>query len=176
MYGWQPQNSENIPVNLSYWLTKVKHLKLALTQHDLQPELQLLDQQMVSFCSEEAELLGTETGCLREIYLGKGPRKYTYGRTLIPNTTYEAFATEFVTLKEQAIGEILLHNKEHVTRGPFEYGIILPDSLLFDRASGDRVITTSLWGRRSFFYMHELPLLIIEIFLDLPPYDCKKAD
>ena len=175
MYGWQSIESEKIPANLKGWLLDVNHLKLALTEQGFAISLILLKQEQGVLSAEEAQLLKSETGLIRQIYLADKGKPLVYARTVIPAQTYQAFATEFENLGARAIGEILLHDKEQVIRGPLEAGYIEADSDLYNAAAGNNLsLTAPLWARRSQFYMANHPLLITEIFLSLlPAYHAK---
>lgn len=172
MYGWQPITSDKIPANLKGWLLHVNHLKQALTQPDRPIDLVLLQQQYGMLPIEEAALLQSEQGLIRQINLTAHGCALVYGRTIIPAPTYQAFKQQFDSLGERAIGEILLHNKEQVRRTPLEAGMIAVNSDLYQEASQHQFTAPDfLWGRRSQFYMQDYPLLITEIFIPpLPDY------
>lgn len=176
MYGWQTitqQTLRQMPVNLVDWITKVNHLKLALAQQGFKPELILIDQRHDQLPFEESELLQAHNGLIRQIYLADNGKPLTYGRTVVPEKTYQAFAHQFETLGARAIGETLLHDKANVVRGAFEFGLVAADTELFQAAAQqyDKPLN-SLWGRRSLFLLRGYPLLITELFFPhLPQYE-----
>jgi chorismate--pyruvate lyase len=181
MYGWRTITQENlhlIPAILFDWIVKINHLKLAMTQQGLKPELILLDQRHDILPDDEATLVQAHQGLIRQIYLADNNQPLTYGRTIVPEQTYQAFAHQFETLGIRAIGETLLHDKDNVVRGAFEFGFVAADTELFQAAiqKYDQPLD-GLWGRRSLFFINGYPLLITELFFpNLPQYEMIDAN
>lgn len=171
-YGWNPANISDVPLALQAWVSKPQNLTQTLRLHGLAIELVLLNQVTAALPPAEAQLLKHETGLIRQIYLKDPHQVFTYGRTIIPQTTLTAYADDFAKLGNKPIGEALLYNKPNVQRSAFEFGYVLPGSLLFHDAIGNLPINaTKLWARRSFFSIADFPLLITELFFpELPTY------
>jgi chorismate--pyruvate lyase len=175
MYGWCPVQGEKLqttPTHLHDWLVKPYRLARALARHTPEIHLHLLKQEHTTLPTNEAELLHASTGLIRQIYLTDGKKPLTYGRTVIPQNTVDAYAEHFAQLGNKPIGDTLLYDNPAVTREPFEFGYVASGSALFSCATSENPMTVPcLWGRRSMFSLAGFPLLITELFFpDLPAY------
>jgi chorismate--pyruvate lyase len=171
-YGWNPASITDIPVSLQAWISKTQNLTQALRLHQLAIELALLSQGTATLPLAEAELLGSAYGLVRQIYLKDTKHIYIYGRTIVPQATLTAYAEDFAKLGNSPIGDALLHHNPKVQRSAFEFGYVLPDSLLYqDAVHAYTAQPEKLWARRSTFSLAGLPLLITELFFpELPAY------
>lgn len=167
MYEWYTINQEAIlqeAPEFAPWLIHAKHLKLALKQQGFDPQVQVLNQCEAQFTTYETALVGCDKGWIRQMYFKHEGSILTYGRTVVPQPTYQAFYEQFQTLGTRAIGETLLHDKSDVIREPLSFGFVERGSELFQLAVQDYDAPISrLWGRHSIFLIQGHPLLIIEL-------------
>jgi chorismate--pyruvate lyase len=153
--------SLNPDPNIQAWLTTPQNLAArcrlvcqTLTLH--------LIQQDFSTCSlsEKDQLDADTTDCfLREIILLGDGKPFSYGRVVIPLSTYQIYESDFIALGQRFIGETLLYTNPKTTRSQFEFAYLpipIPGQANVDR-----------WARRSRFQMNgQDPLLLTEVFFD----------
>lgn len=162
--------------NILNWLVKPYVLSQALRQVCTALTVNVLSQQRVSpFFDEHTKLNLTDNDLplVREVLLEGDGIPFTYGRVVVPTSTYQTYFKDFDTLGSQPIGEKLLYNNPNSRRGAFEYAIMevgSPASLsLF--LNLNKISQQTLWGRRSVFTLGHSPLLVSEFFLPtLPEY------
>lgn len=144
--------------NLLLWLTKPYVLSDALKRVCKDLTVNVVSQQFLVAMPDESIRLGLapdELSFIREVILEGDGVPLTYGRVIVPSTTYHNHYDAFKNLGARPIGETLLYNNPESTRGDFEYG-----------KSED-----GLWARRSIFTLRDDPLLVTDFFLpSLPDY------
>lgn len=158
-------------VNIAQWLTKPYILSQALKRHCLQLSVEVLSQQFMAVDSTEQKLVeGSKDPFVRRVFLQGDNVPWTYGRVVIAPSTYEAHFSEFATLGGKLLGETLLYGNPNTTRSDFEYAAISVDTSLYQEIQKHLPLTQAvLWGRRSYFYLKQAPLLVTEVFLPALP-------
>ncbi len=172
---WHTQiNSLDIPDHFYQWLHQPFKLHPAYERlsHDIKVEL--MRQTIIPVFAEEATRLQLnidEPIYAREIFIRCDNQRISFARTAIPMETYLANKSDFDTLGSQLIGKALLYDRDYVERGPFEYGILNKDNPFYQLINDylDTALTELIYARRSLFRIHDLPLLITEIFLPTIP-------
>lgn len=157
--------------SLRDWLTKPFILSKALKQHCQQLSVEVLSQQFMGVDETEQRLV--EKGkdpFVRRVFLLGDNQPWTYGRVVIAPSTYETHFSEFATLGGKLLGETMLYGNKDTTRSPFEYAVIESGNALYQEINQHLPLTEpALWGRRSYFYLKQAPLLVTEVFLPLLP-------
>lgn len=130
--------------------------------------LQLVRQAWERPLPDEAKVLSLQTGryaLLREIFLRCDDTPLVYGRSIIPVQTFTGAERRLARWGQRPLGNYLFSEKK-ISRTQIEIARITPFDSLYHLIK--RNITfkdSSLWGRRSIFYIKSKPLLIVEIFL-----------
>lgn len=152
------------------WLTKPTILSQALKEHCQHLTVDVLSQQFSEVELSEKALQVAGTPFVRRIFLRGDDVPWTYGRVVIAANTYQTYFPQFAHLGSQPLGETLLYNNPDVTRGSFEYAVLMTDATLYQEIQASLPLSVSaLWGRRSYFYLKQLPLLVTEVFLPAIP-------
>jgi chorismate--pyruvate lyase len=130
--------------------------------------LRLISEQFDSAFSDEQACFDTihSDFWIRKIFLCSDETPLSYGRVIVPKSTYLRFQKDFDQLKTKPIGETLLHHNPQVKRYPFEYRFLeKTDPLSKDTQLVYPKLNTPSWARRSLFTWEGFPLLITEVFL-----------
>lgn len=167
------------------WLIKPNSIsqemrKLCTTFH-----LQLLSQQINTPYKYEANDLQPtllsqiqNEYLIREIFLYGNTAPWSFGRVAIPATTYAQYKTIFDNLGDNLIGETFLyqaHSAYKISRGDFAYACIDSTCKLHANINAYLPVAnrvpkdTSLWARKSIFYVSGYSLLITDILLPTIP-------
>lgn len=122
---------------------------------------------------DETKVLGLRRGSyalVREIYLQCDNVPWVYGRSIIPARTCTATERRLAFWGQRSLGHYLFSGR-NTWRSTMEIARVRPRDRLFQLARKNMADTaTSLWARRSIFYIRHKPLLIVEIFLtDMKP-------
>lgn len=117
--------------------------------------------------SDESKILNLRSGSyslLRETFLTCGANPWVYARTIIPPNTLIR-SRRLAHLGNKPLGCYLFSDKQ-IYRGKIEIADLkiatIPYPPIYNLALDEDSV---LWGRRSIFYIKEMPLLLIEIFL-----------
>lgn len=106
---------------------------------------------------------------VRQVYLYCNDVPWVFARTVIPRATLRGKEKHLAHLQNKPLGAVLFAEPT-MRRSEVEVAEIKPGQRLFHTATA-RLNTnpSSIWGRRSVFYLHDKPLLVSEIFLpDIP--------
>lgn len=116
----------------------------------------------------EQAALGSRAGkrsLIREVVLYVDEKPAVFARTVIPYQTTQGRGRALLHLGTKPLGE-LLFNTPDVIRGPIEWTALHPHHILFQQAQpyvAEKV--SSLYARRSVFYLAGQPLLVTEVLL-----------
>jgi len=131
-------------------------------------EVQVLKQEWGFAQPDEYQALGigdNEKVMLREVILSYQGQPWMYGRTIVPNSTWNDKNNKLSSMGDTSLGKILFSDPSH-RRSEFEIAFLGVEEALFQSAiQGLDKIPQSLWARRSIFYLSEKPLLLTEVFL-----------
>lgn len=158
--------------SITKWLTQPIILSHALKRHCQQLSVEVLSQQFMAVDDTENQLReeGASVPFVRRVLLHGDSQPWTYGRVVIAPSTYQAYFSQFVTLGAKLLGETLLYGNPDTTRSEFEYAVVPQSSDLYQEIHQNLPLTqTTLWARRSYFYLKKSPLLVTEVFLPLLP-------
>lgn len=154
------------------WLLKAKQISPHLKQCYQQVTLKVLSEGWDTPFEDERE--GPGLACeegrfwIRRIVLLGDNQPCTYGRTVIPEATFQHYATVFESLGSTFIGEGFLYQQAKATRSAFEYTACEPDHPRYRVIANDMpgiVLGEPLWLRRSQFHVDGFPLLLTEAVL-----------
>ncbi len=167
---WHRDINNVIPApsdNIKQWLTQPYILTEAMERHCDNLSMALLSMTFDQAFEDEIDKLNQDGPyMIRRVAFYGDKQPWTYGRVIIPNTTYLSQQSAFDNLVNKPMGVNLLYNNPDVTRSDFEYSHITSPQ---DAALED--FDTPIYARRSIFTWSQHPLLIIEYFNDsLPAY------
>lgn len=156
------------------WLTKPYILSQALRRICQTLSVKVIKQCFMEAFEDEYDVLQTNASTLpliRQVFLEGDGVLLTYGRVVIPKTTYEQYFSQFESLNNNLIGETLLYKNPDATRGAFEYACVNSSHPIAKEVIAFFTDVEFLWARRSIFSLKSYPLLVTELFLPtLPPY------
>jgi len=116
----------------------------------------------------EAQALGVlphERCFVREVQLLCDDQPWVFARTVIPVRTLTGPRRRLSRLGKKPLGAVLFADCSMVRSG-IEIARLSSGQPLFARATaGLSQLPTSIWGRRSAFFLNHQPLLVSEIFL-----------
>lgn len=167
---WQPApvlNRTGPDARTCSWLQEGDSMTRRLRRHWSDLTVQVLTEGMSTPLPHEARRLGLADGdlaWLRCVLLVGGGQPRIYARTVIPaGAALDAWA-EVQALDRQPLGE-LLFRLTGLQRSGFDWaqGLDWPHAAHWPNAA------TAPWARRCVFTRHFAPLLLTEVFLDLPP-------
>lgn len=158
-------NNRQLPSRVRPWLLDTGSLTSRLVKASRGDfRVQVLSQGWQRPRASEAQLLGMgdrEVGIVREVALLCHGEPWVFARSVMPARSLGGRLRHLRKLRNSALGALLFSDPS-MHRAPYEVAPIpgsaasLPESL---RTS------TTLWGRRSCFYLGGLPLMVSEIFL-----------
>jgi chorismate--pyruvate lyase len=169
---WQahsPIARHGAPAELLDWLLDPTSLTRRLQQacagqFRVEPTGQYWQRPMLN----EAQALGVlphERCFVREVRLLCDDQPWVYARTVIPVRTLTGPRRRLSRLGKKPLGAVLFADPS-MYRSGIEIAKLLPGQSLFARATAGLSQTpTSIWGRRSAFFLNHQPLLVSEIFL-----------
>lgn len=160
--------------SIAQWLTKPLILSQALKRHCQNLTVEVLSQQFAAVDETESLLReGSNEPFVRRVFLRGDRQPWTYGRVVIAPRTYQTHFSQFKGLDSKLLGETLLYGNPDTTRSRFEYAVVPEDTALYQEINEHLPLTqTTLWARRSYFYLKNEPLLVTEVFLPaLPDYE-----
>jgi chorismate lyase len=159
--------------NVYDWMIKPYILSKSLKKccHNL--KVKVLSQTHSEIYNSESSLLKVSAGLksfTRQVFLLGDGSPLTFGRVIVPPSTYKNHFTDFDNLGGNLLGETMLYNNPKVKRGNFKYSVINNSNLLFVEISKYILLKNlNLWCRCSLFYYDEDPLLVTEVFLPKLP-------
>ncbi len=102
---------------------------------------------------------------VRESYLMCNKDPWVYARSIMPANKLTGLERRFTTLGNEPLATMLFSTKK-TSRAIFEIAKIHPREKLYQLAmQTSKFRESTLWGRRSIFYIKNKPLLVIEILL-----------
>lgn len=156
-----------IPRNLRDWLLDAGSLTrrlVTLSGGDFR--VQLLRQGFMHALPAERQELGLglrEWPFVREVLLRCHDAPWVFARTLIPTNSLQGPVRALTHLGTRPLGAVLFSDPK-VRRGPIAVTRLRANTL---GIGGEP--NPELWGRRSIFYLAEMPLLVSEYFLPACP-------
>ena len=169
---WQahsPVTRHGAPVELVDWLLDPGSLTRRLQrscrgQFSVKPMSQSWQRPMLN----EALALGMlphERCFVREVQLLCDDEPLVFARTVIPVRTLSGPRRHLSRLGKKSLGAVLFADPSMV-RSSIEVAKLTPDQPLFTRATLNMSkLPSSIWGRRSAFFLNHHALLVSEIFL-----------
>jgi chorismate lyase len=165
---------QTLPENLTdyawNWLSRPYKLSEAFRRVATTLSVVVLSQAVSDILPDEAvylKLEGRVKPFLRQAYISGDNNRFEYARVIVPPATYEKLFKQFDSLDANLIGEKMLYSHPGMKRSEFEYAAILSNDSRYMKAlegfSGEK--PPILWARRSLFWLDELPLSVMEIFL-----------
>lgn len=102
---------------------------------------------------------------IREVFLYCDNKPVVFAQTEIPFSTLTEQQARLAEIGEQSLGKLLFQDPT-MLRGQIEVTEFKKDSLFHDVAIElNQKSESSLWARRSLFYLDNKPLLVSELFL-----------
>ena len=106
-----------------------------------------------------------QTVFIREVHLFCDQKALVYAKTIIPIATLRGEMQKLTQLGAQPLGAVLFANKQ-IRRDIIETTKITADNSIYKNALlYSEHKDSTIWGRRSLFYLADKPLLVNEIFL-----------
>lgn len=158
---------DELSPTIAYWLFEVKQLGKVLRLLDVNFDLNLHHQKMVVLSNDDKMLLNTTDtqGVERIISHHLGSHEIIFGRTVIPNQTYQKFRGVFDNLGDRSIGDVFLHQRKDLVRSEFKVALFDAETV---EAELDYMINQPVWVRSSTFSCPEgCTLMIQEYFVDI---------
>ena len=161
-----------LPHGVRHWLLD----RGSLTAHLLctsggQLQVRKLSQGIGRPLLSESRFLGIPQGeraLIREVTLHCLDEPWVYARSVIPVSSLKGPLRRLRHLGNQSLGA-LIFKEPSMRRGAFQVSLMSGDSAYIHpdcRQSGEA------WGRRSYFRIHNQPLLVSEVFLErFKPWD-----
>ncbi len=118
--------------------------------------------------AEERRLLNIKDNryaLVREIFLQHRDKRLVYGRTIIPVLTLKGRERQLAFWGKRSIGDFLFRNRQVWRDDIFIFRVYPGDKYYQLAGSGLSINAEYLWGRHSFFYIRNKPILVVEIFL-----------
>lgn len=166
------------PTNILDWLTKPFILSRALRKVCQTLSVQILNQDFNSAHNDEMDLIGLDPSSpnplVRQVFLKGDDVPFTYGRVVVPKSTYDLFLEKFSNLGTNLFGETLLYGDPTMKRQPFEWTYLNNTYTLFQEIENKLQHSSfhEAWARRSVFNIQGVPLLVTEVFLpSIPSYN-----
>lgn len=165
---------QSLPENLTdyawNWLSRPYKLSEAFRRVATTLSVVVLSQAFSDILPDEAAYLKLEIRAkpfLRQAYILGDNNRFEYARVIVPSATYEKLFKQLDSLDANLIGEKMLYSYPGMKRSEFEYAAMLPhDSRYMTALEGFPADKPPvLWARRSIFWLDELPLSVMEIFL-----------
>lgn len=170
--------------NVREWLTKPYVLSYVFKEVCKTFNVKILSQAFGMPLPEESGKLTKaedklqECAFIRQVYLQEDRLPLSFGRIVIPVSTYEQNFTRINQVGDNPFGETVLYSHPNLTRSPFEYSYISYGPLfhLIYEKIPKTIAHQGVWGRRSLFLLGALPLLVTEVFMPhLPVYPTKEV-
>lgn len=168
---WRPlkQMERELPAEYLFWLRDAK----SLTQHLKELSkgefaVDLLSHGKARPYQDERNCLGLTThnhALIRQVRLLCSGQAVVFARTVIPDASLSGRHRLLARLGTRPLGELLFSDKS-MRRGEVEVAVFPVSCALFRLIDQhDTQGQTTIWGRRSVFYLEGKPLLVSEFFL-----------
>ena len=166
--NWQVPTSgvmDSVPLEWRPWLLEKGSLTLRL--QDLcgnNLSLEIISQcWQIPLQSERGllSLLDKQSAFVREVIISGSQTPWVYARSVLPETTLSGDLKKLSELGERPLGAWLFEQPS-LTRGRMEVAEIKARYLLNLR---QELVSDSMWGRRSMFYVQGKEMLVSEVFL-----------
>ena len=148
---------------LNYTDSLTAQLRL-LTQDQI--SLDLIKSSWEQAYAEESALLSKHIELkrtwIREIFHVYQSQPWIWGRVIIPEQTIQL--TGLKADGHQPIGDILFQDPS-LKRTKLSFALLNSDHPYHQSAANKHSSESNFWGRRSIFWFHHQPLLIVEVFL-----------
>lgn len=157
------------PVAIAPWLFDESSLtRRILSRCDKQFRVEVLSQEWKRPMLNEAIRLGVHPehhALIREVLLYCGDTPWVFARSVLPRKTLTGRRRFLGKLGSRPLGEILFSDP-NIKRDELEVAKIKKGQRMFQCATEALIDTPEhVWGRRSIFYLHRMPLLVNEVFL-----------
>jgi len=167
--AWSPVACHGASSELLDWLLDSASLTRRLQQTcQGQFRVEPIEQHWQRPMLNEAQALGTvphQRCFVREVRLLCDDQPWVFARTVIPVRTLTGPRRRLSRLGKKPLGAVLFADRSMV-RSSIEVAQLSSEQPLFARATaGLSQPPTSIWGRRSTFFLNHHPLLVSEIFL-----------
>jgi len=151
----------SISFTLKSWLidggSTTKHCKNSFREF----EIKVLREAFESPFKSEIKVLETKNDCfVRHVFLNCDEKPWIFGRLVVPEVTLEVYKNELLNLGNKPLGEFLF-KQPSLKRSDFCFAKTEEKHKNYCVELG---IKNNLWGRRSLFYLENLPLLLTEFF------------
>ncbi|MGB1270614.1 MAG: chorismate--pyruvate lyase family protein [Endozoicomonas sp.] len=166
---WQPEPCEkrgdSIPSGLREMLLDHTSLTQRLKQvHKSTFFVRVIRHEWLEPTASESAFLscGEGSASVREVLLFGSGRPVVFARSVLPASSLEGDNRGLLTLGDRPLGEYIF-SQPGLHRGPIEIAKIPARqfNLHLDFDYGDE----GAWGRRSLFYLNDLPISVCEVFL-----------
>lgn len=161
--------SHSVPIEYAPWLFEQGSLTRKLIQNCTKEfRVKVLSQKWQRPMLNEALRLGAHPehlALIREVLLYCGDEPWVFARSVLPRKTLTGRRRFLGKLGSRPLGEILFSDP-NIQRDELEVAEINKGQRMYRCAT--ECLThppTSVWGRRSIFYLHKKPLLVNEVFL-----------
>lgn len=151
------------PSPLKDWLLAPGSLTQKLKSHCGQFEVKVLGEDILSpFANEMPQ---QKQAWIREVLLCLDGLPWVFARTLVPGGMLDNAQSDFLTLGNRPLGELLFNSGEFIP-GKIEVGQFNACSTLAKLIESlHQSSEHTLWGRRRYFSHNEQQLIVSEIFL-----------
>ncbi len=170
--NWQPidNNTDNSqPPALSSWLSDKSSLTVRLKQQCNSFNVKVLfEAPTLADHHEQTLILNNEHCWVREVYLHGDQTPWVFARSTMPFISGSDQLDNIQHLRSRPLGELLFSNPNLQIKGRF-VAPIYGELQLSPMANSKQM---KLWGRRTYYQLNELPIIVTEVFLPgFPAYD-----
>ena len=155
-----------VPKRWRHWLLDRGSLTQRLVAASAgQFRVRILTQGIAKPRRTEAKALGIphqQLAVVREVILYGSDQPWVYARSVLPLSSLTGRLARLRKLDERPLGALLFADPS-MRRDKLELARVQPAKVALPQELG--IFDTSLWGRRSVFYIADKPLLVSEIFL-----------
>lgn len=155
------------------WLLEPGSLTARLKANSSSFQVEILAQHWApAFLSERQSLLIPERqwANVREVRLLCDGKPWVYARTIIPRTSLTGKERSLLSIGTKPLGHLLFEHP-HMQRSSFEIAEVRPEHYQFEPSKvGLEDENTTLYGRRSNFFLSGKPLSVSEIFTKHFPF------
>ena len=164
---WQDISSFVLDEMLVDWLLDPNSLTERLKSHCHDFRVEVLGQRVepCAVLEENRDIKAGEPVLVREVLLYCDDIPHVFARSLLPLSSLTGDQQHLANIGNQSLGQLLFKNPD-LERRNIEVSLFEHPSCLARLIQDLNLATqTSLWGRRSLFYLKEKPLMVAEVFL-----------
>lgn len=164
---WQSETEFHLEGNVRDWLLEPSSLTARLKERCREFRVEVLGQAIESCSAEESNyaIKQGEQVLVREVLLYCDEVPQVFARSLLPLSSLTGDEQQLANLGEQPLGQVLFNNP-NLKRSLIEVASFQGESRLHELIEALSLdIQTTMWGRRSLFFLHEKPLMVAEVFL-----------